>query len=88
MGVAVVASGDPSACRRHGGVAGCDPSGQTVCKDGTLDRLFPCSRVHSRRKVKRVLRFKKPPNRGQILKPGESPPAETLEQSHKEMSKE
>jgi hypothetical protein len=83
--LAALAVADPSACRQHGGVAGCDPSGQPVCKDGALDKQFTCSNVAFHKKSKRVLKFKKPPNHGQILKPGESPPPETLEQSHKEM---
>src|SRR5437764_70093 len=85
--LAALAFAEPSACRRHGGVADCDRNGRPVCKDGTLDVRFACKAVPLRRKVKRVLKFKKPPNRGQILMPGEHPPEETLEQSQKEMSR-
>jgi hypothetical protein len=83
--LAAPVSAIPKACRGHGGVADCDSSGQTVCEDGTLDMRFTCSRVGSHKKIKRVLKFKAPPNRGQILKPGETPPSETLQQSQKEM---
>jgi hypothetical protein len=75
-----------SACKTHGGVVGCDSSGQVLCKDGAVDRKFNCDTVKKRVRPRRVVKFKPRPNRGQIVKPGEAPPAETLEQSHREMT--
>src|SRR5471032_1288400 len=75
----------PLRCAGHGGVAGCDRSGLVTCQDGTLDR-FRCdsSSTAGHQKKPRVLKFKPPPDRGQILKPGENPPSTTLKQSEKE----
>jgi hypothetical protein len=71
-------------CAGHGGVAGCDSSsGRVLCSDGALDVRYPCSgSAHKRRQPRqRVLKFKPPTNRGQILSPGEKPPPTTLEKS-------
>jgi hypothetical protein len=85
FGLTTTALADSSTCREHGGIARCDPSHQVVCKDGALDKRYTCTSGKGGKSRIRVLKFKPPPNRGQILKPDESPPPETLEQSYKEM---
>lgn len=78
--VAGLVRGD--ACVGHGGYIRCSSSGFSVCEDGTLDKRSPCSRQKSR---ERKLRFKKRPDRGQVLKPGETPPDTTLKDSYREL---
>jgi hypothetical protein len=73
------------ACAKHGGAAGCDPNGFALCQDGAVDRAFHCEMVHKRKPQTKEIKFKKAPDRGQIQKPGEPPPVDTLEQSYHEM---
>jgi hypothetical protein len=86
-------------CQDHEGVARCDPNGQVVCKDGELDERFSCSSIpHNpqqatggglkRRRREKVLKFKPVPDRGQILKPGEPQPSDTLEESYRELKQQ
>src|SRR4051812_32195431 len=72
-------------CGAHAGKAGCDPSGFVLCQDGAVDRSFHCETVIKHKKGKKELKFRPPPDKGQILKPGEPPPADTLEESYREM---
>jgi hypothetical protein len=71
-------------CVGHGGVARCDSAeAQTVCEDGSTDKQCRCTgKTYRRRKpYRRVLKFKPAPDRGQVLHPGQEPPATTLEKS-------
>src|SRR4051812_17344719 len=87
---------DRPKCGGHNGAGGCDPRMQHVlCGDGTPDMRFTCS-AHTAAKKKsaskppktETLELKLPSRtkRGQILLPGEKPPASTLQQSQKDLS--
>ena len=72
-------------CEGHGGPAGCDrASGVVLGGDGTLDMRVRCTQSkHRQRNPKaRVLKLNPPStNHGQILSPGEKPPATSIENS-------
>jgi len=76
-----------SACQKHGGPNGCDKaSNRVLCADGALDMNVPCPKKKKPKSAKRELKFKPADTHGQIVGPGEKPPASTIEQSQTDLS--